>query len=156
MEAKKNQMTKNSIIGSLKLNNLKKPFGFCCDVNHQDFDTQYNMRNPPFESTFSDTLLRDSRPDLRFRIQDIAKSAVHHQPDQRGGIFQDDIINTKKPSTYGKSVKNRGAFKWFLEDEILIAQEILAAERKKIHDEKIKNDLAMKNGNSFLILRHIM
>lgn len=145
--SKKNQATKNPIIGNLKLHHLKKPFNFCCDINHQDFNTQYNMKNPPFESAFSDTFLKDSRPDLHFRLQDIAKSTVHRQPDKtgEGSLFQEEIEIKKKPSTYGRTVKNRGTLKWFLEDEIQVAQKILAEERQKKYEEKIKLQM-LKNG----------
>ncbi|XP_063978123.1 uncharacterized protein LOC135162996 isoform X2 [Diachasmimorpha longicaudata] len=126
-------------ISPTKLTDLRKPFGFCCDINRQDLDTQYNLRNPPFESTFPETPLNSNCPDIKIRIQDIAKPPARGP---RGGIFRDNV-DVKKAAVYGRSKKGRGPLKWFLEEEIQVARDLLAREKRIKRTEEMQKKIVM-------------
>lgn len=117
---------KRTRMNTLRLKDLKKPFGFCCDISHQDPKTQYDMRNPPFESSFTTTPLITNYPDVQFRVQDHAKIPVSIP--RIVGVYKEHI-EIKKAATYGRSKKGRRPLAWYLEDEIGAAQDALAEEK---------------------------
>ncbi|KAK0163340.1 hypothetical protein PV327_007032 [Microctonus hyperodae] len=125
--------TERTKLNSLGLKDLKKPFGFCCDISHQDPETQYDMRNPPFESSFAKIPLITNYPDVQFRVQDHAKIPV---PTPRIARVYKEDIEIKKAATYGRSKKGRRPLTWYLEDEIKAAQDALAEEKKSEWKEK--------------------
>uniref|UniRef100_A0A6V7M9C3 Uncharacterized protein n=1 Tax=Bracon brevicornis TaxID=1563983 RepID=A0A6V7M9C3_9HYME len=138
---KKAQSSKRTaIIPSTKPKDLNKPFGFCCDINRQDPETQYNQRNPPFDSSFQETSLSSEHPEVKFRLQDIVKATPRVT---RGGIFRDDL-EVKKAGLYGKSKKCRAPLKWFLEEEIEVARDLLAKEKKIRRMEEMQKKSVMK------------
>ncbi|XP_015587405.1 uncharacterized protein LOC107264057 [Cephus cinctus] len=129
---------KRSGSGATKVEDLKKPFGFCCDIKNQDHGTIYNARHPPFKSSLADIVLNGGGPDLKFRIQDIGKPLY---PIQWGGIYK-----IKSPATLGDCKRCRGPLKWYLEEEISLAKETVVNERTmKYNTEADKNlKIAMK------------
>lgn len=128
---------------------LKKPFGFCCDFNYQDPDTQYDMRNPPYESAFQEEIsCVINCPELKFRLQDVAKTVAPQT--LRPGVYREDV-EFKKAATYGRSKRGRKPLVWFLEDEIEAARDIIV-ERKIARLEEMEMRKARKIGKLFMIL----
>ncbi|XP_046743395.1 uncharacterized protein LOC124409668 [Diprion similis] len=100
---------------------LKKPFDFCCDVKNQDLDTRYDRRQPPFKSSLENIFLNGGGPDLKLRIQDIGKPPY---PIRREGR------KTLIGAPMGECNRCRGPLKWYLEDEISLARDLLAHDRQ--------------------------
>lgn len=99
-----------------KVKELKKPFGFCCDVKNQDAKTQYNTRNPPFASTMSDAVVNGDGPVLKIRLQHFEKT---YNPFARG------LNRIKSAASYlGECPKCRGPLHWYLQDEIWLARRL--------------------------------
>ncbi|XP_012269219.1 uncharacterized protein LOC105693702 [Athalia rosae] len=114
--------------------NLKKPFGFCCDPKNQDPDTRYDNKNPPFKSSMENIFLNRGGPDLKFRIQDIGKPPYPIRREGRRAI---------SGTSLGECSRCRGPLKWYLEDEIALARDMLA------HDKQTKyNSDAEKHVNN--------
>ena len=132
----KRSQIKRSGIGTAKQNDLKKPFGFCCDAAHQDFETRYNMRIPPFETSLTKIAPNKSGPDLKFRIQDTGRPAF---PVLRSGSHK-----VKSMGSPGRCKRCRGPMRWYIEDEVALAKEIIATEKKMNYLREKKREAKRK------------
>ncbi|KAL6267475.1 hypothetical protein P5V15_000551 [Pogonomyrmex californicus] len=110
----------------------QKPYGFCCEEKDQDPEKRYDMRNPPFTSSLTDVILDGGGPGVKFRVQDISPSP---RPIQRR------ILEVKGRAYLGHCKRCRGPLRWYLEDEIALAREFLAKEKRDNYNAIVKRNL---------------
>ncbi|KAK2576787.1 hypothetical protein KPH14_005430 [Odynerus spinipes] len=100
---------------------IKKPFGFCCDKKGQDPETHYDRRKPPFKGSLTDVVVGNGGPSLKFRVQDIGPLPypIHRSTSRvKGAAFLGDCKRCRPP------------LRWYIEDEIALARDIVARERQ--------------------------
>lgn len=124
-----------------KTEKLQKPFGFCCDEKLQDPGTKYDQRKPPFTSSLTDVVLNGGGPDLKFQVKDIfvqspvSKSTAHK-------------VYLKSTAAHVGACKwSHGPIKWYLEDEISLAQKILRKNKQKNHEDTMLKVLYSRKSN---------
>ncbi|KAI4503980.1 hypothetical protein M0802_000451 [Mischocyttarus mexicanus] len=110
----------------------RKPFGFCCNKKNVDPETFYDRRQPPFKSSLADVIVESGGPNLKFRIQDIAKLPF---------AIQRITSRTKGAAFLGDCKHCRKALRWYLEDEIALARNICARERQNQYNLKMDKNV---------------
>jgi len=110
----------------------QKPYGFCCEEKNQDPEKRYDMRNPPFASSLTNVVLGSGGPGVKFRVQDIGPTPY---PIQR------KILKAKATAYLGRCRRCRGPLRWFLEDEVALAREFLAKEKRDNYNAIVKRNL---------------
>ncbi|XP_018305218.1 uncharacterized protein [Mycetomoellerius zeteki] len=110
----------------------QKPYGFCCEEKDQDPEKRYDMRNPPFASSLMNVVLGSGGPGVKFRVQDIGPPPY---PIQRR------ILEAKGRAYLGRCKRCRSPLRWFLEDEIALAREFLAKEKRDNYNATVKRNL---------------
>ncbi|XP_047349547.1 uncharacterized protein LOC124949065 [Vespa velutina] len=110
----------------------KKPFGFCCNKRNLDPQTFYNKRPSPFKGSLTDVVVGSGGPSLKFRIQDVSRLPF---PIQR------IMSRTKGIPFLGNCKRCRKPLRWYLEDEIALARDILARERQYQYNFEISKNV---------------
>ncbi|XP_011690882.1 PREDICTED: uncharacterized protein LOC105451876 isoform X1 [Wasmannia auropunctata] len=124
--------SKRSLTKLPRLGLPQKPYGFCCEEKDQDPEKRYDMRNPPFTSSLTDVVLGAGGPGVKFRVQDIGPPPY---PIQRR------ILEAKGRAYLGRCKRCRGPLRWYLEDEIALARDFLAKERRDNYNATVKRNL---------------
>lgn len=112
----------------------QKPYGFCCEEKDQDSEKRYDMRNPPFASSLTNVVLGSGGPGMKFRVQDIGPPPY---PIQRR------ILEAKGRAYLGQCRRCRGPLRWYIEDEVALAREFLAKEKRDNYNASIKRNLRL-------------
>lgn len=128
---------------SLQLRRQNKPYGFCCEEQAQDPEKRYDLRNPPFASSLTDVILDSGGPAVKFRVRDVGRPPY---PIQRR------ILEVKGAAYLGRCERCRGPLRWYLEDEIELARQFLAKERRDRYDEDVKRNLKIAKRKGFIAL----
>lgn len=136
----KKLISKRSGPGSTKGFDLKKPFGFCCDPKNQDPNTRYDRKDPPFKSSMTNIFLNNGGPGLKFRIQDTGKTIKSTRKESRKIMSRTSL---------GECSRCKGPLKWYLEDEISLAREMLAYEKQTRYNKDAEKNviIAIRKGN---------
>lgn len=119
----------------------QKPYGFCCEEKAQDPEKRYDMRNPPYASSLTSVVLDGGGPGVKFRVEDVGRPPY--------SIIQRRILEVKGAAYLGHCKRCRGPLRWHLEDEIALARESLAKERRSNYIANVKKNLkiARRKGN---------
>ncbi|XP_076658158.1 uncharacterized protein LOC143362145 isoform X2 [Halictus rubicundus] len=145
-------------VGTSQSNLRAKPYGFCCDV--KEHDPKLDMKNG-LGSLFSRHNLTGEGPNIKFRCQEINTvstslqrlnqkslhrlgSRARQRGRQRGGyddMFRDGQRGRNQENGNENHLREqlicercRGPLRWYLEDEIDAARDIMMQERKKKHN----------------------
>ncbi|XP_018353808.1 PREDICTED: uncharacterized protein LOC108755368 [Trachymyrmex septentrionalis] len=110
----------------------QKPYGFCCEEKDQDPEKRYDMRKPPFASSLMNVVLGSGGPGVKFCVQDIGPLPY---PIQR------KLLEAKDRAYLGRCRRCRGPLQWTLEDEVELAREFLAKEKRDNYNATIKRNL---------------
>lgn len=119
---------------------MQRPYGFCCEEKDRDPDKYYDMQNPPFVSSLSDVILNDGGPGVKFRVVDVGRPPYSVQLRR--------ILEVKGVAYLGSCKRCRGPLQWHLEDEIALAREIMAKEKRINYNERMKRNLKIAKQKS--------
>ncbi|XP_078047782.1 uncharacterized protein LOC144475602 isoform X2 [Augochlora pura] len=143
-----------------------KPYGFCCDI--KDRDAKLDIENN-LGSLFSKHNLTGEGPNIKFRFQDINTTSTSPQcvnqksyhrlghrgrsrgrqrggyddsNDQRRGWRRNEGEDNEKKLGEPMICKRcKGPLKWFLEDEIAIARDIMMQDRRKKYNVEMEYNI---------------
>lgn len=133
--------TKRSLTKSSRMRLAQKPYGFCCEEKDQYSKKCYDMRNPPFASSLTSVILNGG-PGLKLRVEDIGRPLYSTQR---------RILEVKSAAYLGKCKRCRGPLRWHLEDEIALAREHLAEERRRNYEASVKRNLKIARQKSNIL-----
>ncbi|XP_020281801.1 uncharacterized protein LOC109853788 isoform X3 [Pseudomyrmex gracilis] len=126
-----------------KTESRSKPFGFCCSVGRFDPLARYDQRSSPYKSSLPAITSVHECPVSKMRVQFHALS--------RSGRNKGRPIRIKPPETgdqqrsnkiarlmYMNKIDNgsRNTMRWYLEDEIALANDLVWREKQQLRKEK--------------------
>ncbi|KAI4501774.1 hypothetical protein M0802_003109 [Mischocyttarus mexicanus] len=134
-----------------EMKNLK-PIDFCCSVEDMDpTPMKYDQRKPPYTSSLMAIGSLQESPAIKLRTQ-----YINH-------------LETKKLITKGKDVQFvgmnsedflifssiNGPIRWYIEDELELAKDILWEDRLRINEEETRHNIRIGKANEYMIYRYL-
>ncbi|KOX70199.1 hypothetical protein WN51_05635 [Melipona quadrifasciata] len=115
-----------------------KPYGFCCDI--KDYDPRLFVSKEP-EVLFPSNGPTEGGPNIKFRIEEHNDIEPPSQRNARNKIIEPsvELMICKR---------SRGPLRWYLEDEIAAARDIMMKKKQEIYNAEMEKNikLAKKKG----------